>query len=153
MKLNLALQILIFWAWNTENTDDAYSGKGVKLGLWLAPSTSTPKTTVKNCEESESCYAHNGPFPNSKNFWGTGINSNLSQTCAHICQHIKILYTWTTAKFTPFLRYANNLFCFPQNATYFIILSFSVQITQTFFINHVLNLNTDPIRQGLTYLF
>ena len=40
---------------------DVNSGKGVKLALWLAPSTSKPKTTVKYCEESERCYAHTGP--------------------------------------------------------------------------------------------
>jgi hypothetical protein len=45
---------------------DVYPGKGVKHTLWLAPSKSTPKTTVKNYEEPESCYAHTGPYPTVK---------------------------------------------------------------------------------------
>jgi hypothetical protein len=42
---------------------DVYPGKGVKHALWLAPSKSTPKTTVKNYEESEK-----PNITNSKNF-------------------------------------------------------------------------------------
>jgi hypothetical protein len=39
----------------TKMEGDVNSGKGVKLVLWLAPSMSKPKTTVKYCEESERC--------------------------------------------------------------------------------------------------
>ena len=42
----------------TKMEGDVNSGKGVKLALWLTPSTSKPKTTAKYCEESERCYAH-----------------------------------------------------------------------------------------------
>jgi hypothetical protein len=38
----------------------------------------------------------------------------------------------------------HNLFYFPQNATYFIFLSFSFQITLTFFINHALKFKYQP---------
>jgi hypothetical protein len=36
------------------------------------------------------------------------------------------------------------IICFPQNAIYFIILSFSVQIIIMFFINHVLKFKYQP---------
>ena len=51
MRVNLALQLLIFFGLEilkilTKMEGDINSGKGVKLALWLAPSTSKPKTTV-----------------------------------------------------------------------------------------------------------
>lgn len=45
---------------------DVKSGKGVKLALRLEPSTSTPKTIEKYCEESERCFAHTTPYPTVK---------------------------------------------------------------------------------------
>ena len=38
----------------------------------------------------------------------------------------------------------HNLFYFPQNAIYFIILSFSVQIILMFFLNHALKFKNQP---------
>ena len=38
----------------------------------------------------------------------------------------------------------NNVFYFPQNVVYFIILSFSALIILTFFINHALKFKYQP---------
>jgi hypothetical protein len=43
-----------------------------------------------------------------------------------------------TRKFTAFLHMLHNQFYFSQNDVYFILWSFSIQITFTFLINHTL---------------
>jgi hypothetical protein len=93
----------------TKVEGDVNAGKGVKLALWLAPSTSKPKTTVKYCEESERCYIHTGPDKI------VNISEELELTLTYNRPALAytnsqggggtlkfILNIWTTAKFTAF---------------------------------------------------
>jgi len=59
----------------------------------------------------------------------TPIETDYINKYIYIYVYIYILATWM---FTAFLGHAANLFYFPQNNIYFIVVSFSVQIIPTF---------------------
>jgi hypothetical protein len=72
---------------------------------------STPKTTVKYCEESERCYAHTRPYPTvkiSKDLELTLTYNRPALAYAKPCKERKkerkkeYICIWTTAKFTAF---------------------------------------------------